>query len=106
MPARQPWVDPNTGATYPVSWDVWRINQVDQSRGIIDITNFRYASITCYSGGFTPINTTATQISGQVYASFFLPTVSAAQASFILAVYGAAGSYISAAPEFSGATFF
>lgn len=106
MPLRQQWIDPNTGATYPVSWDVWRVNQVDEAKGIIDLTNMRYASVLCYSAGFQPIQTVGTQISGITYASFFFQPVSAARASYAAAVYAAVASYVAAAPEFSGATFF
>lgn len=106
MPLRQSYVDPNTGATYPVSWVVWRDNNVDFVNQIVDITYQRFASVTTYSTGFQPIQTVGTQVQGQTYASFFHDVVAGARASFVIACQGATGSYLSAAPEFSGATFF
>ena len=106
MPFRQAYVDPNTGGTFPASWVVAHVDGLDPDHGTLSLSARRYASIFTYSQGFLPLATTGTQISGQTYASWFAIPVGSAQVALQSAVAGAVGSYLVAAPEFSGATFF
>lgn len=103
MPYRQLWVDPNTGATYPQSFVVAASPpQVDFVNQMATLTARRYASDTCYSLGFKPIETTTVQIDGVSYGSI-APQLNAAQAGFQQSILAVADQYIGSVATFSGA---
>lgn len=106
MPIRQPWVDPNTGATFPISLVVFKEDRIDLADQQVVLSYLRYASASCYQAGKQPIQVVGTQIGGVTYGSWFGAVVASAQAAFGAVVHGATASYLAAAPEFSGAVFF
>lgn len=104
MPWQIPYVDPSTGATFPVSY-VRAINT-----GIDPATNqqatvhaARWASVTCFSLGKLPIQTADLTVVGATYASFFQPSVAAAVASYNSMVATLADTYIGSLTVMSGA---
>lgn len=106
MPVRafsQPYVDPNTGASYAASCLVPMVF-VDTVQQIANITVQRFASQTTYSNGYKPINTQATAVIGVTYGSVFGVLAAAAAATLNAAFLNLAINYLAAAPEYSGAT--
>lgn len=106
MPTRafsQPFIDPNTGATYGATCLVPMVF-VDTVQQVANITVQRFASQTTYSNGYKPINTQATQVVGVTYGSVFGILASAATATLNAAFLNLAINYLAGAPEYSGAT--
>lgn len=105
MPYLQLWVDPNTGATYPASYV--RLSgqpQVDFGAQRVGMNAARYASQSCYSLGFHPLQAQDVTVTGLAYASWFATSVNAALASFNAMVATTADTYIGSLTVMSGAT--
>lgn len=104
MPYIQQWIDPNTGATYSQSYV--RVNgqpQVDFGSSRVSFNAARYASQTCFSLGFHPLEARDVQVAGVPYASWFAVQVAAAQASFFSGILSSADAYLGSVPTLSGA---
>ena len=105
MPYLQPFVDPNTGATFPQSYV--RVNgqpRVDFESNRVSLAAARYVSQAAYSGGFHPVQTADLTVQGVAYASWFAIPVGAALASFNSMVITTADAYIGSLTVMSGAT--
>lgn len=105
MPYLQLWVDPNTGATYPQSYV--RVDgqpQVDFNTPQVSMHASRYASQTCYSLGFHPVQAQDISVAGAAYASFFATNVNGARASFNAMIYTTSDTYLGSLTVLSGAT--
>lgn len=103
MPWQIPYVDPNTGATFPVSY-VRALSQGAQPENHqASIVAARFASVTCYSLGFRPLQTVDLVVAGSAYNNSFGPQVAAAYASFNSMLASTADTYIGNLPTMSGA---
>lgn len=104
MPYQQPYVDPNTGATFPQSYVRVGQPQVDFGSNRVSFNAARYASQACYSLGFHPIQSVDVAVAGVPYASWFATPIGAALASFNGMLATTADSYIGSLVTLSGAT--
>src|SRR6266851_4253243 len=103
MPWIQAWVDPNTGASFPASYvRVTEVQPDPQSRRV-NVTWQRWAGLDTYSLGLQPVQVQATQVSGSAFVLDFETPFRQAQAQFGTILRGAAGSFVTAAAELSGA---
>lgn len=103
MPYTQSWIDPHTGATYPQSYVRSSPPQVDFGNQRVGFVVGRYASLTCYSLGYSPLEARDVQVAGVAYGSWFGTQVSSMQASLMAGLSVAADTYIGSVPTLSGA---
>lgn len=103
MPWITPWVDPDTGATYPTSYVVPDEPQPDVASRRIVVSYRRWATIDTYSLGKSPIEMVATVVTGTQFMVSFASQFQQAHSQFMLSLQGAAGSFLSQSLTFSGA---
>lgn len=104
MPYTQPWIDPNTGATFPQSYvHIMGQPNVDFNSARVSLQIGRWASQTTYSSGYHALEMRDVQVQGATYASWFAGQVGSALTAFQAGVLVTADTYIGSVPTLSGA---
>lgn len=104
MPYLQPWIDPNTGATFPQSYvRPSDLANIDTAGRQASFTVRRWASQTSYSLGYQPIEVKDVQVNGVAYGSLFDAKRAQAQRAFDSAIFAVADTYIGGLLTLSGA---
>ena len=103
MPYQQAWQDPSSGFTFSQSYVRVLKAQARPVENSVGLVVARYANVTCYSGGFQPLEQRDITVQGGPYTANFAAPVSAALASFNLMVYNTSDTYIGTLSTLSGA---